>query len=206
MMTSHVQKGIRRFQRRMDANRRKFRPFNASVNKRIFGSFARSRRKLTMWFCPSPTHIWLATAVGDRVRPRNSNYSNRSTGFDQSNSFYYHYYYCCLLPIESALLFASESVAQRFNIASPNKPLAMELIFEMDTPQKVSFMRELVKGSIIFIETQNNQKKSCVHIPRCSNEASAISQIIKSKFLQEIVNILGAGAENVIDGLCKEVL
>jgi hypothetical protein len=38
------------------------------------------------------------------------------------------------------------------------------------------------------------------------NEASAMLQIIKYKFLQEVVNILGAGAENVVDGLHKGVL
>jgi hypothetical protein len=49
-----------------------------------------------------------------------------------------------------------------------------------------------VKGSTIFIETHSNQQSSFVHIPKCSNEASAMSQIIEYKFLQEIVNILGA--------------
>jgi hypothetical protein len=64
-----------------------------------------------------------------------------------------------------------------FNIASPNKPkLAMELIFEMDTPQKVPLMREeLVNGSTLFIETHNNQQKIFTHIPKFSNEAYTMS-------------------------------
>jgi hypothetical protein len=50
---------------------------------------------------------------------------------------------------------------QRFNITSPDKPkLAMELVSEMDTPQKAPLMRELVKGSTISIETLNNSQKS----------------------------------------------
>jgi hypothetical protein len=37
-------------------------------------------------------------------------------------------------------------MSQCFNITSPNKPkLAMELVSEMDTPQKAPLMRELVK-------------------------------------------------------------
>jgi hypothetical protein len=80
---------------------------------------------------------------------------------------------------------------------------------DMDTPQKASLMRELVvnKGSsTIYIETHNNQQKSVVRIPKYSNKASALTQSIKYKFLQEVVNIWGAGAENVIDGLHKGTL
>jgi hypothetical protein len=45
-------------------------------------------------------------------------------------------------------------LSQHFNISSPDKPkLAMELVSEMDTPQKAPLMRELVKGSSITIET-----------------------------------------------------
>jgi hypothetical protein len=82
----------------------------------------------------------------------------------------------------------------------------MELIFEMDSPQNAPLMRELVKGPTRFIDKHNNQQKPCVHIPKCSNEAYAVSQIIKSQFLQEIVNILGAGAENCVDGFHKGAL
>ena len=60
---------------------------------------------------------------------------------------------------------------QKFKITSPDKhKLAMELVCEMDTPQKVPFMRELVKGSTMVIETLNNKQKSFVHIPRCATE------------------------------------
>jgi hypothetical protein len=54
---------------------------------------------------------------------------------------------------------------QHFNITSPDKPkLTMELVSEMDTPQKAPLMRELVKGSTITIETLNNsQKKVYTH-------------------------------------------
>ena len=65
----------------------------------------------------------------------------------------------------------------------------------MDTPQKAPLMREIVKGSsTIFIETHSNQHKCFVHIPNCSTEAFAMSQMIKYQFVQEIVNILGGGA------------
>jgi hypothetical protein len=61
-----------------------------------------------------------------------------------------------------------------FNIASPKKPkLVIKLIFEMDTPPKAPLMRQLVKGSAIFIETHNDHQKRFAHIPKCSNEASA---------------------------------
>jgi hypothetical protein len=43
----------------------------------------------------------------------------------------------------------------------------------MDTPPKVPFMRELVKGSTMFIETLNNEQKLFVHIPKCTTEKSA---------------------------------
>jgi hypothetical protein len=72
----------------------------------------------------------------------------------------------------------------------------------MDAPHKAPFMRELVNGPTRFIEKHNNQQK-LVYIPKCSNEASAVLQIIKHKFLQKIVNMLGAGAEYVIDGFYK---
>jgi hypothetical protein len=44
---------------------------------------------------------------------------------------------------------------------------AMELVSEMATPEKVRFMRELVKGSTISIQYHNNQsiKKVCTYTP-----------------------------------------
>jgi hypothetical protein len=39
----------------------------------------------------------------------------------------------------------------------------MELVSEMDTPQKAPLMRELVKGLSITIETRNNSKKVYTH-------------------------------------------
>ncbi len=68
-------------------------------------------------------------------------------------------------------------LSQRFNISTPDKPkLVMELICDMDTPQKAPLMREIVKGSsTMFIDTHNNQQKCFVHIPKCSTEASAMS-------------------------------
>jgi hypothetical protein len=40
-----------------------------------------------------------------------------------------------------------KKLSHKFNIPSPDKPkLAMELVSEMDTPQKVPLMIELVKG------------------------------------------------------------
>jgi hypothetical protein len=98
-------------------------------------------------------------------------------------------------------------LCQRFNISSPDKPkLAMELVSEMDTPQKAPLMRELVKGSSITIETLNNSSKMFIHVPQCSNQPSAMSQNVKYKFIQEIVYTLGAGAEKVADGLNKGAL
>jgi hypothetical protein len=98
-------------------------------------------------------------------------------------------------------------LCQRFNISSPDKPkLAMELVSEMDTPQKAPLMRELVKGSSITIETLNNSSKKFIHVPQCSNQPSAMSQNVKYKFIQEIVYTLGAGAEKVADGLNKGAL
>jgi hypothetical protein len=73
-----------------------------------------------------------------------------------------------------------EQLSSRFNIASPNKPkLAMELIFEMDTSPKMPLMRDFVKGSTTLIETHKDQPKSFVDIPKCWNEAYALSQTIK---------------------------
>jgi hypothetical protein len=100
-------------------------------------------------------------------------------------------------------------LSQRFNITSSNKPkLAMELVSEMNTPQKAPLMRELVKGSTMTVpvETLNNSKKKFIHIPQCSNQPSAMSQNVKYKFIQEIVHTLGAGAKNVADGLNKGAL
>jgi hypothetical protein len=53
-------------------------------------------------------------------------------------------------------------LSQSFNIStSPAKPkLAMELVSEMDTPQKAPLMRKFVKGSTITIETLNNSQKN----------------------------------------------
>ena len=84
-----------------------------------------------------------------------------------------------------------KKIYQRFNITSPDKQkLAMELVSEMDNCQKKPLMRELVKGSTISIECINNQSKKFVHIPQCSNEASAMSQAAKYKFIREIVDTL----------------
>jgi hypothetical protein len=53
----------------------------------------------------------------------------------------------------------------RFNITSPDKPkLVMELVSEMDSPQKAPLVRELVKGSTLAIETLNNSHKKFIHI------------------------------------------
>jgi hypothetical protein len=62
-------------------------------------------------------------------------------------------------------------------------------------------MRELVKGPTLTIETLNNQHEKFILIPQCSKESSAMSQNIKHKFVQEIVNTLGAGTETVVDNL-----
>ena len=95
-------------------------------------------------------------------------------------------------------------LAQRFNISSPDKSrLAMELVSEMATPQKVPLIRELVKGATISVQSLNNQTKKYVHIPQCSSEASAMSQVVKYKFIQEIVDTLGSGAEKVAGSLEK---
>jgi hypothetical protein len=98
-------------------------------------------------------------------------------------------------------------LSQRFNITSPDKPkLAMELISEMDTPTKAPLMRKLVNGSTITIETLNNTQKKYIHIPQCSNELSAMTQAANYKYIQEIVDTLGAGAEKVQDSLSKGAL
>jgi hypothetical protein len=102
----------------------------------------------------------------------------------------------------AAAAYSPVKLVQRFNISSPDKSrLAMELVSEMASPQKVPLMRELVKGATISIESHNNQSKKYVHIPQCSSEASAMSQVAKYKFIQEIVDTLGAGAQKVVGGL-----
>jgi hypothetical protein len=55
-----------------------------------------------------------------------------------------------------------KKLSQRFNITSPNKPkLVMELVCEMDTPQKAPLTSEVMKGpTTLTIETLNNQQKS----------------------------------------------
>jgi hypothetical protein len=83
------------------------------------------------------------------------------------------------------------------------KTVEVELICKICTPQRVPLMRELVKGSTMFIETHNNQQTYFVHIPKCTTEKSAMSRMIKYRFLLEIVNILGGGAETVVKGLHK---
>jgi hypothetical protein len=76
----------------------------------------------------------------------------------------------------------------------------------MDTPEKVLLMRELVKGSTFVIECHNNQPKKFVHIPQCSSEASAMSQAATYKFIHEIVDTLGAGADQVAGSWNKGAL
>ncbi len=81
------------------------------------------------------------------------------------------------------------------------KKLVMELVSEMDTPQKAPLMRELVKGSTLTIETLNNTNKKFVHIPQCLNQLSAMLQNMKYKFILEIVTTFQAGAKKVADSL-----
>jgi hypothetical protein len=106
------------------------------------------------------------------------NYGKPSTRFGSSISF--DYPCCCcyyLLIIRQPSNYSPVKLSQRFNISTPDKPkLVMELICDMDTPQKAPLMREIVKGSSasMFIETHNNQQKYFVHIPKCSTEASAM--------------------------------
>jgi hypothetical protein len=98
-------------------------------------------------------------------------------------------------------------LSQKFNIWSPNKQkLAMEFVCDIDTPLKVPLMRALVKGSTFSIERHNNQSKKFVHIPQCSSEASAMSQVTKYKFIQGIVGMLGAGAKQVAGSWSKGAL
>lgn len=100
-----------------------------------------------------------------------------------------------------------KKLSQRFNITSPGKPkLAMELVCKMDTPQKAPLMRELVKGSTISIECLNNLSKKYVHIPQCSSHKSAMTQARNLRFIHEIVDTLGAGAEKVADSFNKGAL
>jgi hypothetical protein len=93
-------------------------------------------------------------------------------------------------------------LSQKFNITSPDKlNLTMELVCDMDSPQRAPLLRELVRGSSVSIDALNNQKKKFVHIPQCSTQASVMSQNVKQKFVQEIVNTLGNGFETVTNGL-----
>jgi hypothetical protein len=97
--------------------------------------------------------------------------------------------------------------SQKFNISSPDKhKLAMELVCDMDTTQKVPLMRELVKGSTITVESHNNQTKKFIHIPQCCSELSAVAQAAKYNYIREIVETLGAGAEKVAGSLNKGAL
>jgi hypothetical protein len=67
-------------------------------------------------------------------------------------------------------------------------------------------MRELVKGSTISIECLNNLSKKYVHIPQCSSHKSAMTQARNLRFIHEIVDTLGAGAEKVADSFNKGAL
>jgi hypothetical protein len=110
-------------------------------------------------------------------------------------------------PTPTATSTAPVKFHHQLDMSSPDKRrLAFEVVSEMATPQKVPLMRELVKGSTISIETLNNQTKKYVHIPQCSSEASAMSQMVKYKFIHAIVETLGSGAETVADSLNKGAL
>ena len=63
-------------------------------------------------------------------------------------------------------------LSQQFHISSPDKQrLAMELVCDMNTPQKAPLMRELVKGSSFYaVETLNNQKEKFIHIQQARGE------------------------------------
>ena len=98
-------------------------------------------------------------------------------------------------------------MTQKFNIETSDRgKLAMELVCDMDTPQRAPLLRELVKGPKFALDALNNQRKNYVFVPQCSNEASAMQQNSRHQFVQEIADTFGAGAETVIDGLHKGAL
>ena len=98
-------------------------------------------------------------------------------------------------------------MTQKFNIETSDRgKLAMELVCDMDTPQRAPLLRELVKGPKFALDALNNQRKNYVFVPQCSNEASAMQQNSRHQFVQEIADTFGAGAETVIDGLHKRAL
>jgi hypothetical protein len=105
----------------------------------------------------------------------------------------------------AAMSLVKTKLSQKFNISSPDKQkLAMEFVCDLDTPQKVPLMRELVKGSTFVIECHNNQPKKFVHIPQCPSKASAMSQATKYKFIHEIADTLGAGATKQVTASWKK--
>jgi hypothetical protein len=86
------------------------------------------------------------------------------------------------------------TMCQKFCVRTPDKAtLVMEIVGDMKTPEKAPIMRRLIDGSTVSIESINNKAKKFVHIPLCTNEASASASFRKYKVVEEIVSTLGGG-------------
>jgi hypothetical protein len=93
---------------------------------------------------------------------------------------------------------ANKTMTNNFSIRKLDKAaLALQLVGEMKTPEKIPVMRKLLAGSSsATIHSMNNKTKRYIHVPQCANSATAAMAFRKYNVVEQIVETVGAGVRS----------
>jgi hypothetical protein len=93
---------------------------------------------------------------------------------------------------------ANKTMCKHFNIRKLDKAaLALHLVREMKTPEKIPVMRKLLAGSnSATIHSMNSKTKKYIHVPQCANSATAAMAFRKYNVVEEIVETVGGGVRS----------
>jgi hypothetical protein len=92
---------------------------------------------------------------------------------------------------------AIKTMCTNFNIRKQKNDLALQLVGEMKTPEKIPVMRKLLAGSnSATIHSMNNKTKKYLHVPQCANTATAAMALRKYNVVEQIVETVGGGVRS----------
>ena len=92
---------------------------------------------------------------------------------------------------------AIKTMCINFNVFKQKADLALQLVGEMKTPEKIPVMRKLLGGSnLATMHSMNNKTKKYLHVPQCANSATASMALRKYNVVEQIVETVGGGVRS----------
>jgi hypothetical protein len=92
---------------------------------------------------------------------------------------------------------AIKTMSTNFTIRKQKADLALQLVGEMKTPEKIPVMRKLLAGTnLATMHSMNNKTKKYLHVPQCANSATASMALRKYNVVEQIVETVGGGVRS----------